>query len=1644
MQAAFVTETVLAERAFYAKPYVGYDPETGWTYDGITIDPVTGRVFNALDSPRVFTAASKEALQLSLLALSIPGVVDIPNMPYPYTEEETLSLLAKKASAYEDFSTKYPEFRGWLPWMCSRGIVDGKCATVRQPATGGAPSPGESYRELPGYDNGEYAWAIYTLSNVLATRASQPGGEAYQPLAEAFEKLLTQLRLSAVDVWFHDGQICGTAALLDEKEFLCKGDDRLTDPFEGELLLIFVDLLGDWGARDHGGASSALWAAKQATVVKRNLYGVDLQAGWHFSAHEQWKLLMLPYLDLPKTKEIMLAGEVARSRYSLIEGIPGLLGDANEPVPDDPHMPRRPGCPTGYCKSVGIQPLAQAPVDVNWTVTPYAAFPMVLVDRSAGLAWYNAMLRAPRMQTIHGAGEAISADGSEVSSALTWDTKALILVALYGGMGPVVKPYMVKDNIYDEFQQRVETMYTTIFGPVTGVAAMPALPHMFVDGSAHEGYPSCRCSPFRPLAMYLLPVLAVYIAGWGGQMTAIARAVIGGLAGVICGARLNVAYAVFGCDVRPDVKWLETCRAIDDPIASAILLGLFGVMLCVRSLRFALFPLVTTSVMTLHCILVIALPVGARLVLVRPMFLVGVFGICVCAVVVLIVTPAFTRYSYAVTGTLSAFMGSGLLVAAIWGIQDVDIYDPLWTGAEEGMPMPFALWTVFSGIFLIPVVQVFSRAYSRVVDANGEVSEGEGSNVWECEGLAEERFYRRKTLPYSPEPAPRTNSTGPDSNGGGTLPVPLLEDQQTADGAPTQGLGSLRSTGSLANMSGSDRQMSVPDMSKLAEEALREERQRTMNQLDPRPDLPPTTEPRFAQGPVMEEGLLAEHKDGWLAVVYLWSSVLLTLVCVTTVPFTVDWASTNLVVGLIFCVLSWFLLWNVTDLFISTIAYHAVRVIFDFAETPRVDLLTGLPDDRRTCIMFCLLSDNKDQSRDTWENAYECYMNNLDPNANMSVALISVSNKISIVEAEVDICAGLQQRFLLQLQPELDSFLAYVRALGLPEDKWAPPQQEIAPPPSTMRVAMSPGVARRYYFWSGLAQRLANGPQKVSFKNAKEAMRGELETMAKQILYLHRNSRVLKKPGQYQDAIVLAATGDNKAYTYTDSRYGKLGRKPDESCFGFTGNIVKDKSQTEEEFHKAIKRLQKRGEVHIQRLVRSGETKPFRYSMVMDADTVSEWRSVLRLIEYAVANPSHGIFQCALSLDDSAPGQTWYMWAESLRQASNVNLPKAHWTIFQRHGFYGKGLFDNEMMIKSVIGTRPAKQADGTYQALEALPVDIMSHDTFEAKILKPCFVSEVMLREEPAKNALSSFPQTTRWMVGEVRNASYPPGLFRVGIICAQRLYGLFNLNAPRPPFLRQHDIPVAWGTDYIAHISFRVMHAGPAIMLIILMKNYSAAVPGLLSFRNQFLSIPLTLFTLFSLFILPKGLLVLDMVPSLKLGRRNREPGFVYEPSFDNPEGKRQASEFDRMSGASLFWHKIFLSFLEAVLSALVFGPECLVGFHRSFLAYSAQITGKVAWRPQAAVDKEVEESTLAPDVTMVERFMYCLRNSWGIPTLGAFIAITSMCFGICEPFSIVLWVSWLLHPVIVTWGCSPLPSPEESSMVRMVRKVRKDQNL
>ena len=52
-----------------------------------------------------------------------------------------------------------------------------------------------------------------------------------------------------------------------------------------------------------------------------------------------------------------------------------------------------------------------------------------------------------------------------------------------------------------------------------------------------------------------------------------------------------------------------------------------------------------------------------------------------------------------------------------------------------------------------------------------------------------------------------------------------------------------------------------------------------------------------------------------------------------------------------------------------------------------------------------------------------------------------------------------------------------------------------------------------------------------------------------------RNCKILKKPGQYQDLMVLASTGSNEAFTYLHEDYGALGRKFRSPCFGFEGNV---------------------------------------------------------------------------------------------------------------------------------------------------------------------------------------------------------------------------------------------------------------------------------------------------------------------------------------------------------------------------------------------------------------------------------------------------------------------------------------------------------
>ena len=68
-------------------------------------------------------------------------------------------------------------------------------------------------------------------------------------------------------------------------------------------------------------------------------------------------------------------------------------------------------------------------------VTPYGAYPLMLIDRGLGLQWHHYMLSRSKMQTIYGSHESSKAFNSDdLPARMTSDTKVTCnLAALFSG-----------------------------------------------------------------------------------------------------------------------------------------------------------------------------------------------------------------------------------------------------------------------------------------------------------------------------------------------------------------------------------------------------------------------------------------------------------------------------------------------------------------------------------------------------------------------------------------------------------------------------------------------------------------------------------------------------------------------------------------------------------------------------------------------------------------------------------------------------------------------------------------------------------------------------------------------------------------------------------------------------------------------------------------------------------------------------------------------------------------------------------------------------------------------------------------------------------------------------------------------------------
>eukprot|EP01129_Flabellula_baltica_P008794 TRINITY_DN3526_c0_g1_i1.p1 TRINITY_DN3526_c0_g1~~TRINITY_DN3526_c0_g1_i1.p1 ORF type:complete len:477 (+),score=86.60 TRINITY_DN3526_c0_g1_i1:13-1443(+) len=421
-------QQVLYWDGFFHQPDIGVNLESGLSYDGCPIDYETGVALK--DQLHQFSAASKESLHVSMLALYLSGDRRAQTWFSQYTREDVISILEAKISTYEQFNVEFPGFGGFLPWYVN--------------SNNGIKPTWDFQDRVPGLDNGQLAWALEALTFVL-----DDDTELYR----RYQNYTSLLKKNSVLIFYNgDGYVRAVTKIKDTKappsqENYENASDGyfLDDPYEGELMVFWMDLYGTWSnPKDR----EQIWINKRA-----KLQNVE----YHSKQH----------------------GPITVQRGFSGAHIPGLYASVTD-------VKLR-----GYISATGIQSIAFQPIQRKDIITPYGAFPVLLADQAVGLTWLQNMIKAPRMQGMYGSTEAININGTEISNIVTWDSKVTTDVAILGGIKDMTIALMKQQGIWERFSFIANREYTLKFPTLKGEDAPFGLPTQTIPVTM-KPFPSCQ------------------------------------------------------------------------------------------------------------------------------------------------------------------------------------------------------------------------------------------------------------------------------------------------------------------------------------------------------------------------------------------------------------------------------------------------------------------------------------------------------------------------------------------------------------------------------------------------------------------------------------------------------------------------------------------------------------------------------------------------------------------------------------------------------------------------------------------------------------------------------------------------------------------------------------------------------------------------------------------------------------------------------------------------------------------------------------------------------------------------------------------------------------------------------------------------
>jgi hypothetical protein len=440
----------------YFMLYAGLDPSTQMTRDGHPLSIETGKLFG---EPHMFSAPSKESVHVALLCKVLEKTSSVANQTYSIAD--ALNVLEAKVTSFEAFGEAYPGFGGFFPWVAYDG--------------NGTVAPTWDWQNrVPALDNGELFWAAFAVSFVLNEteyRTAKPG------LAERWTRVWKNMVRNAVTVFYAGNGNIRTVTNIANQRWPVENNTYtgapgyLNDPYEGELFTMFVYLFNEDLSSTE---KEQLWINKRGMLQSVNLTvphcgnqssehcavptitNITVQKGFWFSAHEQWKYLMLPYEDSPTNKRVFLNGERARTWYARMQRAPGLWASVNGPIPND-------NASFPYFSDCGVPPIAFQNVTHDDVITPYGMFPLYLASPPHGAAWLHHMILNRKGQNCYGTTESFNVTGTDVAPLVTWDSKITTLAATAGGLAETNKRILRSIGKYEPFVSVIENEWARVF-----------------------------------------------------------------------------------------------------------------------------------------------------------------------------------------------------------------------------------------------------------------------------------------------------------------------------------------------------------------------------------------------------------------------------------------------------------------------------------------------------------------------------------------------------------------------------------------------------------------------------------------------------------------------------------------------------------------------------------------------------------------------------------------------------------------------------------------------------------------------------------------------------------------------------------------------------------------------------------------------------------------------------------------------------------------------------------------------------------------------------------------------------------------------------------------------------------------------------